>query len=83
MKLRITLLALALFSVAALTHAQTYPAKPVRIVVPFPAGGVLDRMTRMRDPQGVYAQGGCIDTTREHAKQVHASSCDLVLPPWP
>ena len=44
---------------------------------------VLDRMTRMRDPQGVYAQGGCIDTTREHAKQVHASSCDLVLPPWP
>ena len=47
MKLRITLLALALFSVAALTHAQTYPAKPVRIVVPFPAGGVLDRMTRV------------------------------------
>ncbi|WP_350296170.1 hypothetical protein [Limnohabitans sp. Rim8] len=44
---------------------------------------VLDRMTRMRDPQGVYAQGGCIDTTREHPKQVHASSCDLVLPPWP
>ena len=44
---------------------------------------VLERMTRMRDPQGVYAQGGCIDTTREHPKQVHASSCDLVLPPWP
>jgi hypothetical protein len=44
---------------------------------------VLERMTRMRDPQGVYAQGGCIDSTREHPKQVHASCCDLVLPPWP
>jgi hypothetical protein len=50
---------------------------------PVALGHVLERMTRMRDPQGVYAQGGCIDTTREHPKQVHASSCDLVLPPWP
>lgn len=24
---------------------------------------VLERMVRMRDPKGVYAQGGCIDTT--------------------
>lgn len=44
---------------------------------------VLERMMRLREPQGVYAQGGCIDTTREHPKQVNASSCDLVLPPWP
>jgi hypothetical protein len=50
---------------------------------PLALADVLERMTRMRDPQGVYAQGGCIDTTREHPKQVHASSCDLVLPPWP
>ncbi len=28
-------------------HAQEWPAKPVRVVVPFPAGGSTDRMTRL------------------------------------
>ena len=27
--------------------AQTYPAKPVRLVAPFPAGGVLDVFARI------------------------------------
>jgi hypothetical protein len=41
---------------------------------------VLEKMIRMRDPQGVYAQGGCIDTTREYPKGVSRDACELVLP---
>jgi len=41
---------------------------------------VLQRMIRMRDPKGVYAEGGCIDTTREYPRSVSQDQCDLVLP---
>lgn len=41
---------------------------------------VLSRMMRMRDPQGVYAQGGCIDATREAPRSVAADACELVIP---
>ena len=41
---------------------------------------VMERMLRMRDPKGVYAQGGCIDTTREYPKNVSREHCELVLP---
>ncbi len=41
---------------------------------------VLERMLRMRDPKGVYAEGGCIDTTREYPKSVCHDDCELVLP---
>jgi hypothetical protein len=37
-------------------------------------------MLRMRDPKGVYAEGGCIDTTREYPKSVSREHCELVLP---
>ena len=46
-------LAAAAFSTAAMlawsnaAPAQEWPAKPVRVVVPFPAGGSTDRMTRL------------------------------------
>ena len=37
---------LALAAVSALAHAQAYPNKPIKFVVPFPAGGDLDPIAR-------------------------------------
>ena len=41
---------------------------------------VLNRMQRLRDPAGVYAHGGCMDSTREISRWVRPGSCDIVLP---
>ena len=47
MKKLVTILAgtaLALSAIGA--HAQTWPTRPVKIIVPFPAGGLADNLTR-------------------------------------
>jgi tripartite-type tricarboxylate transporter receptor subunit TctC len=46
-----TAAALALTLAAGLCQAQAYPVKPVRIVVPFPAGGAVDLLGRLLAPK--------------------------------
>jgi hypothetical protein len=41
---------------------------------------ILERMMRLRDPKGVYAEGGCIDTSREYLRWVCPGTSDIVLP---
>ena len=41
---------------------------------------ITQRMFRLRDPQGVYAEGGCMDTSRESPRWVRPETTDIVLP---
>lgn len=41
---------------------------------------VLQQMLRLRDPQGVYADGGCIDASREYPRRICPSTAEIGLP---
>lgn len=47
---RLPILALALAVLALGAQAQTFPSKPVNIIVPFPPGGGADALTRIMQP---------------------------------
>ncbi|MDZ5455856.1 Bug family tripartite tricarboxylate transporter substrate binding protein [Azohydromonas lata] len=47
----------AVLTAATLVHAQGYPAKPVKIIVPYPPGGAVDVVTRKMAAQ-LQAQTG-------------------------
>src|SRR4051794_7703822 len=44
---RLTLSAMWAVGLATLAQAQTYPDKPIKLVVPFPAGGATDTTARL------------------------------------
>ena len=52
-----TLLALAACIVTLIAHGQTYPAKPIRIIVPYAAGGTSDILARQIGPKLTEAWG--------------------------
>ncbi|ALM83348.1 hypothetical protein [Bordetella sp. N] len=41
---------------------------------------IMKLMVRLREPRGVYVDGGCIDTTRECVRWVCPGTADLVIP---
>jgi tripartite-type tricarboxylate transporter receptor subunit TctC len=45
--MRRVMLAVAVALAATLAHAETYPSRPIRIIVPTPAGGPVDVMARI------------------------------------
>jgi tripartite-type tricarboxylate transporter receptor subunit TctC len=51
-------LALALVACAAAAHAQNYPSKPVKVIVPWPAAGSIDSAARIASQRLSTALGG-------------------------
>lgn len=51
------LIASVALSAAAIGVASEYPTKPVRLVVPYPAGGTLDALTRILAPEAAKTLG--------------------------
>ena len=52
-----TLIALLCAGLGSVAHAQTYPTKPVRIIVPFAAGSTIDIFGRLIGPKLYEALG--------------------------
>ncbi len=57
MKKRHTALALIALAAAGAAQSQTYPAKPVRFIIPFPPGGPTDIMGRLASQRLTEAWG--------------------------
>ena len=71
---------LALLAGIALTHpvqAQTFPTKPIRLIVPFPAGGGVDLMGRIIAPKLSEALGQPVVVENRGGEIVASSPAEL------
>jgi len=73
---------LALVLPAGTANSQTYPSKPVRIIVPFPAGGLADVLTRGLAQELSKAWGQqVISENRPGANTIIAAEATAKSPP--
>ena len=82
--------AAAITLMATSVQAQEWPTRPVRIVVPYPAGGAVDIVTRaLADPQAVHrgvrirAGGGALGPVEMVGSPIRIDGArqDAELPP--
>jgi len=62
-RFRFCVCAAVLLGIPMVAHAQTFPSKPVRLVIPFPAGGAMDSIARiLAQPLGrAFGQNVIVD----------------------
>ena len=56
-QLRVFVLSAFALGFASAVIAQSYPAKPIKIVIPFPPGNTMDIMTRLIGPKMTERMG--------------------------
>ena len=65
--MRHSLLAMVLFALGLhLAHAQNYPNRPIKLVVPFPPGGLIDNAARLIGPELSKELGQAVEIGRAH-----------------
>lgn len=79
---RVAAVAFALAIASASAYAQTFPSKPVRLVVPYAPGGAVDVPTRMIAPklQELWGQGVVVENRPGAGSTIGAESVAKALP---
>lgn len=66
---------------ARIDEVRIKPLIAATLADPAALAQVMARMTRWREPRGVYTEaGGCMDTTREFARWVRPATSDMPIP---
>ena len=63
--------------VAGGAWAQSWPSRPVRLVVPFPAGGLIDRMARLIGPKLAQSLGQAVVVDNKSGVGGHLGAADV------